>query len=419
MKLFLTSILIASSLCVCVSAQKESSRYIKDQRSGCLVWDKNYSEEDSVLWDGPCVNGRASGLGTLRWYNAGELLSSYRGQMRDGKAHGAGVLSLDNNRQLRGMFVEGEFLDIANELRPHLVKNHIELVDKDEYYVNDGGSTELFYYSLVPDKCKAVLVLFPCTWENVEHTISSNKDLMARAYRAGIACIVPSLNQRLLLTAFNIEFINQVFDSAIKRYSLPSDKFILSGLSMGGIMSFRYTELSRQDPKQTRVVPIAAMNVDGPVNLEYLHTKLSRDLENPRNNNRHEARYALKELQQWVGENITTDGYDSLSVYTHRRPDGGNARFLKDTPVRIYNDVDVNWWIEHRGNDLYEMNALDQSAMINLLIGMGNTRAEFINAYQKGKRIEGNRHPHSWSLVDPAECIRWISKIVDAQQSKH
>ncbi|MBX9449077.1 MAG: hypothetical protein KL787_04905 [Taibaiella sp.] len=85
---------------------------------------------------------------------------------------------------------------------------------------------------------------------------------------------------------------------------------------------------------------------------------------------------------------------------------------MKDIPVRIYNDVDVCWWIENRNADLYAMNAVDQSAMINLLRMNGNTRAEFINAYQKGYRLEGMRHPHSWSIVDPEDCIDWISSII-------
>ena len=61
---------------------------------------------------------------------------------------------------------------------------------------------------------------------------------------------------------------------------------------------------------------------------------------------------------------------------------------------------------------MYFLNALDQTAMIQLLNDLGNNRAEFINAFQKGYRLEGNRHPHSWSIVDPVECIRWIKKAI-------
>lgn len=59
------------------------------------------------------------------------------------------------------------------------------------------------------------------------------------------------------------------------------------------------------------------------------------------------------------------------------------------------------------------MNALDQTAMINELHQEGNDRAEFINALGKGYRPNGMRHPHSWSLVEPIDCINWIMKCIN------
>jgi antitoxin component YwqK of YwqJK toxin-antitoxin module len=105
--------------------------------------------------------------------------------------------------------------------------------------------------------------------------------------------------------------------------------------------------------------------------------------------------------------------YIYYSCYSHSQTDGGNAKFLKDTPVRIYDDVDPNWWMTNRDVDMYDMNALDQSAMILFLNDAGNKNAEFINAYGKGYRIEGNRHPHSWSIVEPNDTINWITKYIN------
>ena len=64
--------------------------------------------------------------------------------------------------------------------------------------------------------------------------------------------------------------------------------------------------------------------------------------------------------------------------------------------------------MKNRKMSYYEMNALDQSAMILELNALGNSRAEFIVALGKGYRLNGERHPHSWSLIDPAESVRWI-----------
>ncbi len=68
--------------------------------------------------------------------------------------------------------------------------------------------------------------------------------------------------------------------------------------------------------------------------------------------------------------------------------------------------------MKNRRMDYYDMNALNQTAMINQLNILGNDKAEFINALGKGFRIEGARHPHSWSIVDVADCINWIQKCL-------
>jgi len=50
--------------------------------------------------------------------------------------------------------------------------------------------------------------------------------------------------------------------------------------------------------------------------------------------------------------------------------------------------------------------------MINFLNLNGNTDAELVPALGKGYRLDGTRHPHSWSIVDPSNCIDWIQKML-------
>lgn len=122
----------------------------------------------------------------------------------------------------------------------------------------------------------------------------------------------------------------------------------------------------------------------------------------------------MRELRTSTGgvPDSLMSAYIAQSAFSYSEKNGGNARYLSGTPLRIYTDVDVNWWMDNRGVDMYDMNALDQSAMVLLLRKMGNTRAEFINAYQKGYRLEGFRHPHSWSIVNAEDCIAWILKCL-------
>lgn len=250
----------------------------------------------------------------------------------------------------------------------------------------------------------------PGTWETTEHDLSSNRELCRKAYDKGIAVLVPSINQRLTMNENILALLNRFFKEAILKYKLPADRFVIGGWSAGGFFSLRYAAFAAENTGLTVVQPKAVFSVDGPTDLEHLHAKWTADLANPRNTNKYEPRYALDELERYIGGSPASfhSRYVHYSVFSRQEADGGTARYLKQVPLRIYCDVDVNWWISNRGTDLYGMNALDQSAMINFLNGAGNDKAEFINALGKGYRIEGFRHPHSWSIVDPEECISWI-----------
>lgn len=292
-----------------------------------------------------------------------------------------------------------------------IIINDLNIPDSTDLYVGDSTSKSLYYCSLMPIQApKGVLVLLPGTWETTLHVLQSNTKLIERAYNHQLAVIIPSLNQRLSLNTTVLQFLNNVFTDAMQKYHLPADKFIIGGLSMGGLFSIRYAELAAEDPSKTTIHPKAVYSVDGPTDLENLYYSFKRRFNNPRNANKGEAEYAIKEFERFMGGSPQQfrKQYIHYSTFSKSEEDGGNAKYLLNLPVRIYNDLDVNWWIENRGNDLYDMNALDQSAFINHLIGRGNKKAEFINAIGKGYRLEGNRHPHSWSIVDPEECIEWI-----------
>lgn len=79
----------------------------------------------------------------------------------------------------------------------------------------------------------------------------------------------------------------------------------------------------------------------------------------------------------------------------------------------MYCDPDILWALRERNRDYYDMNAADLSAMINFLNLNGNKEAEFIPALGKGYRLDGTRHPHSWSIVDPVDCLNWVLNILN------
>jgi hypothetical protein len=427
-------------LCLTSFGQTANEKYIMDRQNKCLVVAQNFFPLDSltISWNGACKNKKANGIGTLTYFINNNEVAKYQGNVVDGSPNGTGkfsspngfkwegnfvngvlnedgrVIFPDSTRRLEGNFYDGEILDLDKKYLNALKRNLISKTDSTDLYVNDRNQSELFYYSLIPEgQIKGVIVLLPGTWDRVEYTLSSTKDICQKAFDNNIAVISLSINQRLTLNDEVLRFINSVLKDSIQKYRLPKDKFIIGGFSMGGLFSLRYTELSVQDKNKTTVIPIAAFSVDGPTDLESMYHTFEIALE--RSPNKTEPAYALNEFKKHIGGTPKTnrENYIYFSTFSYLEKDGGNAKYLADIPIRIYNDVDVNWWLENRNTDLYGMNALNQSAMISFLNRLGNKKAEFINSFGKGYRIDGSRHPHSWSIVDPTEFIEWAKKIIE------
>ncbi len=407
-------IILITSLHTNLWAQETAGNYIADKTSGTKVWFKHNFEEDSITWSGSSKAGLADGFGTMIGFTQGKASSSYIGFMSEGKPHGNGSFVFWGNRKLEGNFFYGEPLFLETALIKRLNKHIVSETDSFSTYVGDNAKTQLYYHAIVPEaSIKGVVVLMPSTWETTEHVLSSMSTFCALAYKNQLAVIVPSINQRLTLTDHSIQLMNAIFTHAIKQYKLPKDKFVIGGFSMGGIFSMRYTELSVERPAATSIHPLAVFNCDGPCDLANIYNNFKRkQFKNP---GQGEPFYGMRELEFYCGGSPDTAAakYQYFSPFTFADAKGGNAQYLLNTPIRIYGDVDPVWWMENRHVDMYDLNALDQTAMIQYLNDNGNTKAEFINAFGKGYRLEGNRHPHSWSIIDSEDCIKWVIKYLN------
>ncbi len=310
------------------------------------------------------------------------------------------------------LYGQNPVINLENPYSNNLKKNIIPLIDSTNIYINDGESNSLFYYALVPKgKIKGVFVLLPSTGELVEDVFNNNINLSKLACDSNLLTIVPSINYNLCLDQFSLKFINNTFSDAINKYNLPKDRFVIGGFSLGGMNALRYTEMAYENANYTIITPKAVYGVDPPLDLARLYCSFQRTIEkNAFEPAVQEAKIYLNKFNTQFGGSPKTYPSEFIqhSMYSRDQKDGGNSQYLKTVPVRIYSDPDIDWQLKNRYVDYYDMNALDQTAMINQLRLTGNNKAEYINALGKGYRLNGMRHPHSWSLVEPVGCINWI-----------
>ena len=307
-------------------------------------------------------------------------------------------------------------LNLKEQYVKRLEKNSLGIVDRMGIYVGDSVSKTLFYYALVPkNNIKGVLIILPSSGEPLESVINNNVKLTELACDSNILTILPSVNIHICLDTIVLYFLNATFSDVMKKYKVPKDKFIIGGLSLGGMLALRYTEQA-YDNNKTVIIPKAVFGADPPVDLANLYYQFQREVD--RNFSQvgvQEAKFYLKEMNRMFGGSPEQypENYIRYSMYSRTEKDGGNTKFLKNIPVQIYSDPDIDWQMKNKHRDYYDMNAPDQTAMILQLNLMGNDKAEFINALGKGYRLGGIRHPHSWSIIEPTGFITWIMKCLE------
>lgn len=86
-----------------------------------------------------------------------------------------------------------------------------------------------------------------------------------------------------------------------------------------------------------------------------------------------------------------------------------NVAHLRDVKLRFYTEPDTVWWKQNRQNEYEDMNACFIKHLADDLSEEFGDNVAYIATENRGYRSNGERHPHSWSIVDVADLMRWIT----------
>jgi hypothetical protein len=228
----------------------------------------------------------------------------------------------------------------------------------------------------------------------------------------GIATVVPVARANSLYAdETTLRRLDSIVVEVRARYLVPDAPVAIGGFSAGGTGAVRFAERCAARTCGGNPPVAAVFAVDAPLDFARLWRagELSLARRGPRVN-QGETRLVLDYIRQAFGgsPDAFAAAYRRGSPLLASAADGGNARWLRTTPVRAYTEPDVQWWLENRNLDYTAMNATDLAALINILRIAGNERATLITTSGRGVRPNGMRHPHSWSIVDEADLAQWL-----------
>ena len=281
----------------------------------------------------------------------------------------------------------------------------------EKVYLGKADTTKNYYTIIYPPKLPwtGYIFLVPGFGETAENVLQQT-DLPNKMALNGILTIIPTFQDGAL--SFGVDSLSQqsldrMLNDVTSKHKLADKKFYLGGFSIGGSCAIKYAENSR-------IKPSAVFAIDPPLDFERFYNSAKRDIRLSKEDEANQENvYMINRLEKETGGNPSTHlaEYYKLSPYSFSDSTQTAITKLSNMPLRIYTEPDINWWLKERGADFTSMNATECSAMINELNRLGNESAELITTQNKGYRKPQNkRHPHSWSIVDNDELIKWLLK---------
>ncbi|QRM90360.1 hypothetical protein FG167_14310 [Lacinutrix sp. WUR7] len=284
-------------------------------------------------------------------------------------------------------------------------KQKAESIVKTEYQEIINSQYHLF----APTKnIKKVVVLFggfPETPEDIKREFKI-RDL---AKAKNIALLYMNYNQKLWLEKNQKQTLAKQLQNIFSENKLPTKETYIGGFSSGGNMAVLISAFLTQN-KNFQIQPKGVFIVDSPIDLIALYRSSEKNIE------RNFSEPAIQE-SNWIiatlKENFGTPEanlpqYEKHAIYTSKTNTITNWKGLKNTKIRLYTEPDTLWWQENRKADYDQMNAYYIQKLSESLQNSGFNQVTYIPTENKGYRSNGERHPHSWSIIDKTDWIAWI-----------
>jgi hypothetical protein len=291
----------------------------------------------------------------------------------------------------------------------HCAGQKINTLKTEKVHLDKSDTTKNCYTIIYPAKLPwtGYIFLLPGFGETAERVLQQT-DLPKKLALNGILTIIPTFQDGVL--SFGVDSLSQQsFDRILKdvtsKHKLIDQRFYVGGYSIGGSCTIKYAE-------NATVKPTSIFAIDPPLDFERVYHSAKRDIRLSKDNEPNpENLYIVERLEKETGGSPANNlaEYYRFSPYSFSDTSQTAIKKLTKIPLRIYTEPDITWWMKERRADFTSMNSTECSAFINELNRLGNNNATLITTQKKGFRKPDNiRHPHSWSIVDNDELIKWL-----------
>lgn len=276
------------------------------------------------------------------------------------------------------------------------VKNEITTVQNDDYELIKSSES------------KALLIIFPGGGSTSKETRRDFK-IVDKAKEKGISVLLMNFGRHLWIEKDDSEQLSNLIMKAIEDNNLNIDNVFIGGMSIGGTVALTLSDYLSKNISSLK--PKGVFVVDSPIDLYALYESSQKDIARKDFSEERlsEPKWIINYFEEEFG------GKDSLllniqkaSPLTVKTKNIDNIKNLKSEKLRFYTEPDTLWWKENRQTDFESTNAYTLQKTVELLNDNNWNNVELIQTKGKGFQNNGDRNPHSWSIVDTDNLINWI-----------
>lgn len=267
---------------------------------------------------------------------------------------------------------------------------------------------EKYELHLPSNEVNSVLILFGGFGQGAKE-IKREFVILDKAIDKNIAVLYINFNKKLWLDLKDKTQLKELVEEVLKENKLSEKKVYFGGFSSGGNVSLLLADFLKSENSFIKTKGI--FSVDSPLDLLELYKVSERNIEYDFSESSvNESKFIIDFFKKALGDPENgIEKYESYSPFTMETKNVKNLANLDGMKIRFYTEPALKWWKENRMNGPEDLNAhFIEKLAYQLKIELQNSNIEYITTKDKGYRANGDRHPHSWSIVDRDDLIKWI-----------
>ncbi|WP_152971487.1 hypothetical protein [Lacinutrix algicola] len=275
-------------------------------------------------------------------------------------------------------------------------KNEITTIQNDDYELIKSSES------------KALLIVFPGGGSTSKETKRDFK-IVEKATEKGISVLLMNFGRHLWIEKGDSEQLSNLILKAIKDNNLKTGNTFIGGMSIGGTVALSLSDyLSKTN---SLLKPKGVFVIDSPIDLYALYESSQKDIVRKDFSEERlaEPKWIINYFEEeFGGKDSLLINIQKVSPLTIKTNNIDNIKKLKNKKLRFYTEPDTLWWKENRQTDFESTNAYILQKTNELLNDRNWNNVELIQTKEKGYQNDGDRNPHSWSIVDTDNLINWI-----------